>query len=360
MTDQEQETRPRPTLNREFLVNRQGKDFVLFSGLLDLAHQMGLASIKTHLVQIPGKANDQVAIVHATVTMLDATEFSGLGDASPENTSRMIAPHAIRLAETRSVARALRLATNIGVTALEELGGDDSREEDAPRSRSNRDEGRRYESRDNQRQRAAPRQESRGDGGPASPKQIDTINRMARRLRKRVDTDDMSRNEASELITQMIGELDEQGSDSEDRGDRRRSDQEDEAPPRERARQTMRQAELSVGLRKEQEEAGDGIDWDELVSAKMNGQLQDVDRRTVWASYQQRYDEAKKRGLFGDDVPERMRAGDDLKKMIAKVAAIGSLLKADRARREAQEGKQPSGVVSGHDGPEQEGEEEEE
>ena len=45
-------------------------------------------------------------------------------DACKGNVNPKIAPHIIRMAETRAVARALRLACNIGMCSVEELGGD--------------------------------------------------------------------------------------------------------------------------------------------------------------------------------------------------------------------------------------------
>lgn len=108
----------------EFIFKSHGKDTVLFAGLLDLAHEQGLSGIKTTLVQVPSDANGQVAIVHASATTSKGT-FDGIGDASPGNVGSMIRQHIIRMAETRAKARALRDATNVGVTAFEEMGPDD-------------------------------------------------------------------------------------------------------------------------------------------------------------------------------------------------------------------------------------------
>jgi len=115
------------------MITRQGKQYVLFQGLLDEAHNRGLRGIDTELIQVPDDANGNVAIVKATVEMEggEASEapriFSGIGDASPSNVGRSIAPHLIRMAETRAKARALRDAVNVGATALEELSdGDDA------------------------------------------------------------------------------------------------------------------------------------------------------------------------------------------------------------------------------------------
>ena len=140
--------KPRVTVNKEKVINRQGKDFVLYAGLLDAAHRAGMQSMFTNLVQAPTSLNGGIAIVHATVEFPWGS-YTGIGDADDANVGRMIVPHKIRMAETRAKARALRDALNVDMVTVEEMtslpsdkGGDqgDQEEEEpapaAPRSGS--------------------------------------------------------------------------------------------------------------------------------------------------------------------------------------------------------------------------------
>lgn len=96
------------------------KEVISAKGLLHLAHKERLSDIKTEVVQAPHKENGETAIVVVRV-LTQRGAFTGLGDANPRNVNARIAPHFIRMAETRALARALRAALDIGVVALEEL-----------------------------------------------------------------------------------------------------------------------------------------------------------------------------------------------------------------------------------------------
>lgn len=112
-------------MKKEFIVERQGQTFVRYAGLLDEAHEQGLKSITTTLLQIPNQDNRNTAICQAVVETSKGI-FTGIGDAAPDNVSRAMQNCLIRMAETRAKARALRDAINVGVAALEELDGDDN------------------------------------------------------------------------------------------------------------------------------------------------------------------------------------------------------------------------------------------
>ena len=121
-------------MREEYMIERGGRRFVLYAGLLEEAHARGLRSIETELLQVPGAENGEVAIARAVVRTEEG-KFSGIGDASPGNVSRAIVPHLIRMAETRAKARALRDAINVGVAALEELGDEEVAPEPARETR---------------------------------------------------------------------------------------------------------------------------------------------------------------------------------------------------------------------------------
>jgi hypothetical protein len=118
-------------LSREHIMEQHGRRYVLFSGLLALAHEEGLKGVTTTLVQIPNDSNGNVAICHATVETAKGS-FDGIGDASPTNVGRAIVPHLIRMSETRAVARAFRVAVNVG-EALADDPSDEAPEPSAAR-----------------------------------------------------------------------------------------------------------------------------------------------------------------------------------------------------------------------------------
>jgi hypothetical protein len=95
----------------ENVIERQGRAMVLWPGLLGEAHKKNVKSIRTELLRLD--VDVCVAVVKATVEMEDGRVFEGIGDASPKNVSATIAPHYIRMAETRAKARALRDAVNV-------------------------------------------------------------------------------------------------------------------------------------------------------------------------------------------------------------------------------------------------------
>jgi hypothetical protein len=102
----------------------RSRDFVLYAGLLAVAHDIGLTEISTELVQRADASNGNVAIVRATVKGKSGV-FSAYGDASPASVNGKLVPALTRIAETRAKARGLRDFANINMVALEELGRDD-------------------------------------------------------------------------------------------------------------------------------------------------------------------------------------------------------------------------------------------
>ena len=112
----------KPKLDERFITTIEGKDFVYYSGLLDLAHQKGLIKLNVETLQFPSKENDHTAICRAVAETSFGNVFSDIGDANPSNCNHKVARHLLRMAIYSCKGKMLRDLDNIGITCLEELG----------------------------------------------------------------------------------------------------------------------------------------------------------------------------------------------------------------------------------------------
>lgn len=122
----------------KFIINIKGKDAVKLEGLTVLAHEKGMWKMETKVVQYPSQENGFTCICETTVGGYDydpvtdkvrEVVYSDIGDANANNCTKMVAPAFIRMASTRSQARALRKYTNIDMVCTSEM---DSVTEDPP------------------------------------------------------------------------------------------------------------------------------------------------------------------------------------------------------------------------------------
>ncbi len=174
------------SINEKFIINLQGKSFVTYEGLLDLAHQKNLKSIHVELVQPPTKENNMTAICKATV-VTDKGTFIDYGDASPVSVNSKIQPHIIRMASTRAKARALRDLTNVGMTAIEEINLDSEDEALSTFEAST----------------FAPNDFF---SEPPTKRQLDTIIKLSGDLKKDIDLSTLDKRSAGVLISSLLEE----------------------------------------------------------------------------------------------------------------------------------------------------------
>ena len=169
------------SINEKFLIDLQGKSYVTYEGLLDLAHQNNLISLEVELIQIPAKENNMTAICKATAKTENKT-YADIGDASPQSVNTNIVPHLIRMASTRAKARVLRDLTNVGMTAVEELSYNEnvSESEDA----------------------YTPTMEE-----PPTKRQLETIKKLAEELNTPVNYENLNKKSAGNLISRMLEEV---------------------------------------------------------------------------------------------------------------------------------------------------------
>ncbi len=105
-------------IDPRFLTYLHGKPFVRYTGLLALAHEHGLVSLKARFTSV----TPELALAEAEATFADGKTFGECADSTPTNVPPHIRPHFPRMALTRAKARCLRDALNITLCALEELG----------------------------------------------------------------------------------------------------------------------------------------------------------------------------------------------------------------------------------------------
>ncbi len=117
-----------------FSTKTAGGETISADGLVALAHVKGIWKLESEIIQFPNESNGNMCICKATVGGYDwdpieekiiRVEFTDIGDASPSNCNRMVAPSFIRMASTRAIGRALRKYTNVDMLCTEELGEDD-------------------------------------------------------------------------------------------------------------------------------------------------------------------------------------------------------------------------------------------
>jgi len=108
-------------IDKKFITNLQGKEFIKFEGLLNLFHEGGGRLIDTEEL---GNSTPERPLFKAKVSG-EKGIFTGHGDADSDNVNSMIGKHKYRMAETRAIARALRWYNNIGMCSADEMGGDD-------------------------------------------------------------------------------------------------------------------------------------------------------------------------------------------------------------------------------------------
>ena len=126
-----------PKLNDSFKkkfivqIGKGGTEAIKVDGLIALAHEKGIKSMKTRIIQFPSQENQWTCIASTVVIGYDynpvtdkneEVEYEDFADANPNNCTAMTKASYIRMASTRSIGRALRRYTNIDMVCSDEIG----------------------------------------------------------------------------------------------------------------------------------------------------------------------------------------------------------------------------------------------
>lgn len=106
-----------PGVSSKWIKQIHGRDFILYDGLLAMAHEQGLMSLSAHFTSVSG----ELAVATAFAEFKDGRKFYEAAEATPGNVAPQVKAHFPRIALTRAKARCLRDALNIGTVAVEEL-----------------------------------------------------------------------------------------------------------------------------------------------------------------------------------------------------------------------------------------------
>ena len=122
-----------PDYLRENTVTINQKDTVTSEFLTSLGHAKGMWKFKTEIIQFPNTENNNTCICKTIIGGYDLdpienkiiqVEYEDIADANPMNCTKMVAKSFIRMASTRSQARALRKYTGFDITASAEMDAD--------------------------------------------------------------------------------------------------------------------------------------------------------------------------------------------------------------------------------------------
>ena len=110
-------------LNRDEVLEKEGKTFPRLCGLQRLAHtnRGGVKSVFSNIENTPARENP-IAAVTVGYLFNDETMFYGSADATTKAHKEPYSLHLVAVAESKAEARALRRAFNISAVAAEEIG----------------------------------------------------------------------------------------------------------------------------------------------------------------------------------------------------------------------------------------------
>jgi len=111
------------SVGRGDIICLDGRWYVTYAGLLRLSSRRHCSGIRVEMVSDFCDPVNRRWTFKATVFRSGSCEgYVGYGDADPSNVSTIVHGCEMRIAESRSVCRALRKAYGIGICSVEELG----------------------------------------------------------------------------------------------------------------------------------------------------------------------------------------------------------------------------------------------